>query len=150
MVTRFEIHEALLLPESGERLIQVAVSQPQDGQATVRVFSQDGKRSWKQHATAIVSASVRLAAEVETLESIGRLCIEEMKPCVYYQRMANAGLAFGPSFRGYILRLREGEALAHVKLPQGLPASGYLLHPALLDSCLHVVGATLPRSSDNT
>ena len=145
-----EIQEALVLPENSERLVQVAVSPPQDGQVTVRVFSQNDNESWKQYATAVVKVGALSTGDVEPLDSLERRCTEEVKASAYYERLADIGLAYGPSFRGIqAIRRREGEAFAHVKLPEGVSAGGYFLHPALLDACFQVIGVTLPESMDS-
>ena len=41
-----------------------------------------------------------------------------------------------------------GQAWADICLPDNVPANGFLLHPALLDACFQVIGATL--DSDQT
>ena len=139
-----------VLPENSERLVQVAVSPPQDGKVTVRVFSQNDNESWKQYATAVVKVGALSTGDVEPLDSLERRCTEEVKASAYYQRLADIGVAYGPSFRGIqAIRRREGEAFAHVKLPEGVSAGGYFLHPALLDACFQVIGVTLPESIDS-
>jgi len=64
--------------------------------------------------------------------------------------MEGLGLWFGPRFRAATrLSAGDGEALGHVELPAALraEASEYrFIHPALLDSCLHLIGAALPAA----
>ncbi len=46
---------------------------------------------------------------------------------------------YGPGFRGVQeLHCGQGETLGRVRLPAGIAAGDYLMHPAFLDACLHV------------
>jgi acyl transferase domain-containing protein/acyl carrier protein len=57
-----------------------------------------------------------------------------------YERLATRGLSYGPLFRGLREVRRYGRDLyGRVALPPELPTQGYIVHPALLDACLHVV-----------
>src|SRR5690606_28529004 len=66
----------------------------------------------------------------------------------YYRRLEALGLSFGPRFRAASRIWRgDGAALGEMKLPAILRSEegGYRwIHPALLDACLHVIGAALP------
>ncbi|MCQ4044555.1 SDR family NAD(P)-dependent oxidoreductase, partial [Streptomyces rubrisoli] len=60
-----------------------------------------------------------------------------------YGELAEAGLAYGPVFRGLrAVWRRDGDLFAEVALPQEAreEAGEYGLHPALLDAALHAVG----------
>src|SRR5205807_10178692 len=58
-----------------------------------------------------------------------------------YRTLRQEGHDFGPAFRGVQTLWREhGEALGLVTLPEEAGgADHYLLHPALLDACFHVI-----------
>lgn len=59
----------------------------------------------------------------------------------FYDRMAAAGLGYGPAFQGLHAAWRDGGGIvAEVRLPQeaSADASGFGVHPALLDAALHV------------
>ena len=59
----------------------------------------------------------------------------------FYPALAEAGLAYGPVFRGVRRAWRRGEEVfAEVALPEGTPVAGFGVHPALLDAALHVIG----------
>ncbi|MER7431464.1 SDR family NAD(P)-dependent oxidoreductase, partial [Nonomuraea rubra] len=59
-----------------------------------------------------------------------------------YERLAAAGLDYGPRFRGLTgLRTGNREAVATFELPGGLDTGRAPLHPALLDACFHTVAA---------
>ncbi|MEU6933328.1 SDR family NAD(P)-dependent oxidoreductase [Streptomyces sp. NPDC046374] len=58
-----------------------------------------------------------------------------------YERLAEAGLAYGPAFRGLRAAWRDGEdLLAEIVLPDGTAPGRFGIHPALLDAALHVLG----------
>ncbi|HET8641391.1 MAG TPA: SDR family NAD(P)-dependent oxidoreductase, partial [Pseudonocardiaceae bacterium] len=64
-----------------------------------------------------------------------------------YDRLAERGLRYGPTFQGLVAAWSLGDELyAEVALPDAANAevAGYGLHPALLDAALHV--ASLPEA----
>lgn len=78
----------------------------------------------------------------DTPEAVAARCATPVAVDAHYDRLAAAGLRYGPRFRALTgLSVGRGEALARFALPDGLPARGWPLHPALLDSCLHTVAA---------
>ncbi|HEY7768947.1 SDR family NAD(P)-dependent oxidoreductase, partial [Longimicrobium sp.] len=97
---------------------------------------------------AIAWAAVRLLvalapAGLPRLDGEG---VEEVPVDAFYEACSARGLDYGPAFRAVRrLRRRGGAALGEVSLPGGLAADaeGWLLHPALLDACFHVLGAAV-------
>jgi NADPH:quinone reductase-like Zn-dependent oxidoreductase/acyl carrier protein len=60
-----------------------------------------------------------------------------------YDRIADLGLRYGPTFRGLRRAWRLGaELYGDVELPDDVRTDGFTLHPALLDASLHVIAAT--------
>ena len=76
--------------------------------------------------------------------------VEVLSVAEHYARCDQLGLHYGPAFQG-LERLWRGRdrAWGHVRLPRGVEADGYLLHPALLDACLQVT-AGAPREDIHT
>src|SRR3546814_20582759 len=70
-----------------------------------------------------------------------RRCPEAVEPEVWRGRLAGLGIDIGPAFAG-IRRLWRGddEALAEVRLPDGMTSGAASMHPALPDACLQVAG----------
>jgi acyl transferase domain-containing protein/NADPH:quinone reductase-like Zn-dependent oxidoreductase len=69
-----------------------------------------------------------------------------------YERLDGQGLSYGPCFRGVRAAYRQdGEILAEVSLlgPED-GAQGFAIHPALLDSALHVLDEGLAAASAGT
>ncbi|MEV6569187.1 type I polyketide synthase, partial [Streptomyces kronopolitis] len=57
-----------------------------------------------------------------------------------YEAFADAGVAYGPSFRGLrAVWQRDADLFATVELPESSDASSFGLHPALLDTVLHAL-----------
>ena len=102
---------------------------------------------WKQHATMMASHVTTVPVErVATASAAHARCTQQMDVVEFYERLARGGLGFGPTFRGLqSLAVGPGEAVGHVRLPDGTVTAdaSWVLHPALLDACFHVIGARL-------
>ncbi|WP_203798808.1 type I polyketide synthase, partial [Actinoplanes couchii] len=129
----------LELPAHGGRQLQVRVG-PADGtgRRPVTVRSRpDGGGSWSQHATGFVTPGADTPAGFPAVWPP-----EDAEPVTLdglYERMADGGFAYGPTFQGLRAAWQHGDDVyAEVALPDGAKADGYGLHPALLDACLHV------------
>jgi len=142
------IHEPVVVPDEGAAEVQTVVEQDGDG-ARIRVFSRSEGR-WRLHVTA---RAARSAAPLEPPAEGGLLtarahCQQPVDVDQYYRRLEALGLSFGPRFRAASRIWRgDGAALGEMKLPAILRSEegGYRwIHPALLDACLHVIGAALP------
>jgi acyl transferase domain-containing protein/acyl carrier protein len=153
-----QIREALALPEDGEATVQVAVSPAADGKAAFRVFSlaDDPADEWKLH----VEGQVRLdgpptggdsTPDAATLDEVRARCTDEFPVGGFYERLAELGVDYGPSFRG-LQRIwrRDGEAVARIALPaeHARDAAEFGLHPGLLDACIQLFGAAIPGADD--
>lgn len=113
------------------------------------VFSLKSENSpdavWTRHAAGRVGplptdAAAPAAISIETLKQAHP---ETVEVADYYQRLWQRGMAYGPSFQG-IQALWKGPegGLGRVELPDTAgTATGYSLHPALLDACFQVLGA---------
>ncbi len=94
---------------------------------------------WTCHARGRVVAGDddRTSLELETLK---RVCVEEVAVDGLYEQLGREALHYGPCFRGLKQMFRSRrESLSRVELPEGHrgEAQRYQLHPALLDACLH-------------
>ena len=70
----------------------------------------------------------------------------------FYERQAEAGYEYGPTFRGLRAAWTRGEEVfAEVALPEGDGGTGFGLHPALLDAALHAtaIGVTQGTQSED-
>ncbi|MFE5587574.1 type I polyketide synthase [Kitasatospora sp. NPDC056531] len=140
--TRLEeltLHAPLVLPDDGGVEVQVIVA----------AADQHGRREFSFHSRAdegadwLLNASGSCTAEGERP---GPSLPADWPPknavplelADAYQRFADRGYQYGPAFQGLRACWRDGSDLyAEVALPDGVEASGYGVHPALLDAALH-------------
>ncbi len=145
-VENFSIRDALVLPEDKLRTVQVILSSTGADTAALQVVSLDAD-GWKLHATGSIRPTAAAPADVFNPARIRARCPETVTGTEYYARVQQLGLEFGASFRGlqHIWR-RDGEALGRVELPDELAAQAgqFMIHPAFLDACFHLLGAPLP------
>jgi acyl transferase domain-containing protein len=144
----FAVHQALALDESTVALVQTVLSAPDGDSAAWRIVSRDVAESrWLAHA------SGRIAPVSADLPAVGIATLQAgithaVDLDAYYGWLHDLGLDFGARFRGARQAWRrDGEVLARMQLPQSLESGdlGLSVHPALLDACLHLIGAALPQ-----
>ena len=170
VVSNIALQEALTLPASGSRSLQLVASPAFGGSASFQIYSSGANTNgshedavWTLHASGELrmdSAEAAAPAEgIRNLDEIRARCFRRKAAGELYPALRNAGLEYGPSFQGVTqLWVGEGEALGEVQLPSAARAVGssggkseaYWIHPALLDSCLQVLGAALPESVNGT
>ncbi|MCC9312002.1 type I polyketide synthase [Kitasatospora sp. RB6PN24] len=155
-VEELVIEAPLVLPSQGGVRVQVTVDEADEsGRRAVAVYAQveeaTFEEQWIRHATGSLAASA--ASLVDTaLTEWPPTGAEAVDLDGFYPALAGRGLSYGPVFQGLRAAWRRGEELfAEVALPDGAGAAGFGLHPALLDSALHVAalrtdgeGLTLP------
>ncbi|MFI7676037.1 SDR family NAD(P)-dependent oxidoreductase [Actinophytocola sp. NPDC049390] len=142
------IENPLVLNEGQATQLQVNVSGPDDdGARSVTVHSRpDGEEAaegeWTRHAAGTLSNQV--PALVPTFASWPPPGSTEIDVTDLYPNLADAGYDYGPAFQGLRAAWRNGDqVLGEVALSgkQRDEAAAYGLHPALLDSALHAIGA---------
>ncbi|MFJ5222639.1 type I polyketide synthase [Streptomyces sp. NPDC088400] len=149
-VEHLTVTEPLPLPAQGATQIQARVGEPDaDGHRDLRLYARPADAAdgdWRLHATGVLgsrSPGITPDAGFDATEWPP----PESTPVDLdglHERHAQAGLEYGPAFRGLRALWRRGdEAFAEVTLEGGAPdASGYGLHPALLDAVLHAAPYT--------
>ena len=146
VVEELIISEALTIPETGGRVIQVVLTSKSEGDAAIQVFSRASEghaAEWRLHASATVRTAGAAEAMVsERLQDVRRRVVATAP--TQYELFEASGIEYGPAFRS-IAELWRGsfEALGRIQLPAETRVEGYTLHPALLDSCFHVLLAGL-------
>ena len=163
VLSNVAFQEALILPATGARTLQLVASPASSGSASIQIYSSNANlngshenAAWTLHASGDMRMEVpdfaRCAEEQFSLDEIRARCPQRKTSAELYTSLKNAGLEYGPSFQG-VERLwcGEREALGEVRLPaaaispthsNGKPDGAW--HPALLDSCLQVLAAALP------
>ncbi|GFJ85375.1 hypothetical protein Phou_095550 [Phytohabitans houttuyneae] len=156
-VAELVLEAPLVLPESGEVALQVAVDGADSGGSrTVTIHSRrSGDREWTRHASGTLAPGSPHAAATscEPPAAAGPVDLEGG-----YERLAEAGYEYGPAFRCLAAAWRDGDDVyAEVRLPDTDRAGAFGIHPALLDGALHAyalagdaeAAATLPFSWTN-
>jgi acyl transferase domain-containing protein len=146
------LSRALLLPEGSVQQVQLVLAAEMAETASFQFSSRllqstDAKGAWTVNATGTVRLGKGDAtAAAVSVEAIQKRCDEVISSGTYYDALSHQGLEYGPSFRAVeqVWR-RDGEALGRLRLSAGLTAEAgsYQIHPALLDACLQVFGATV-------
>ncbi|HEX6343601.1 SDR family NAD(P)-dependent oxidoreductase [Umezawaea sp.] len=154
-VAELTLHAPLVVPERAEAVLRVSVAPPGGGGARdVAVHSRVGDGDWTLHASATTSPDAGVGVGVGV--ALDRWPTGTAIPVDgLYDGLAARGLEYGPVFRGVRAAWRDDRHVyAEVDLPEGVDATPYGLHPALLDAALHVLalagvereGAALPFS----
>ena len=148
-LAEFTVNRMPLLEGEAPVTVQIALDAPIEGECEIRISSRgNSERRWTLHATGRVSAGAASAA-YEDLDTIRSRITGTVDVSEYYGWLSSLGLEFGPSLRAVKSIARgDGELLARMRVGQTIesdPAS-YVLHPAALDACLHLIGAALPAA----
>jgi polyketide synthase 12 len=145
-VDELTIERPLALPSKGSVLIQLSVGTPDEaGRRPVTFFARNdsqGDTPWRRHASGFIGQGPRIADfDLHSWPPPGADSINlGPKSREAYAKLDEAGLAYGPDFRGLKRAWTHGnELLVEVELPEGprRDAERYGLHPALLDAALH-------------
>ncbi|MFD5468178.1 SDR family NAD(P)-dependent oxidoreductase [Kitasatospora sp. NPDC127059] len=142
------LENPLLLPEQGGVQVQLTVAAPDaSGRRTVQVYARPDEpeafavgEPWTRHATGVLAPAA--AGHPVPLGSWPPEEATEVEVGDVYERFAAAGFEYGPAFRGIRAAWRRGdEVFAEVALPEQLraDATGFGIHPALLDAVLQTI-----------
>ncbi|WP_317441279.1 SDR family NAD(P)-dependent oxidoreductase [Streptomyces collinus] len=139
---RLTLRTPLVLPEQGGVAVQVAVEPPDaSGHRPFTVHSGDTEDAgpWTLHAEGTLTDEADPAEQFDfaVWPPSGADAVDVTDA---YPDLSAQGYGYGPAFQGVTAMWRRGdETFAEVQLPDGVRADAerYLLHPALLDACLH-------------
>ncbi|MFE2196315.1 beta-ketoacyl synthase N-terminal-like domain-containing protein, partial [Streptomyces olivaceus] len=137
------IETPVVLPaDRGALRVQVMVGGPEDGDGrrAVGVYVCDTEGVWARHARATLTAAPDRHEPAGLDNWPPADGARQVDTSGLYERLAAAGLSYGPVFRGLgTVWSRGDEIYAEVTLPDEARAAadGFGLHPALLDAALH-------------
>ncbi|MFE2909941.1 SDR family NAD(P)-dependent oxidoreductase, partial [Streptomyces olivaceus] len=137
------IETPIVLPaDRGALRVQVMVGGPEDGDGrrAVGVYVCDTEGVWARHARATLTAAPDRHEPAGLDDWPPADGARQVDTSGLYERLAAAGLSYGPVFRGLgTVWSRGDEIYAEVTLPDEARAAadGFGLHPALLDAALH-------------
>ncbi|WP_369218113.1 polyketide synthase dehydratase domain-containing protein, partial [Streptomyces flavofungini] len=142
IVEELTLSAPLVLPERGGIHLQVRVGTPdEDGRCSfgVHARAEDAAGApWTVHATGVLAAAGNAAptgfdASVWPPRDAAPVDVSDC-----YERLAEAGFAYGPTFQGLRAAWRRGDELfAEVALAEETEGDAFGLHPALFDAALH-------------
>jgi acyl transferase domain-containing protein/NADPH:quinone reductase-like Zn-dependent oxidoreductase/acyl carrier protein len=139
---------APLSPEGSLELQMMATPESQDS-FVVKFFRLETEQ-WVQTAECVLRRAPREELEAADLSEWqdAELSPEATAGSKHAERMAALGYDFGPTF-GCIdwLTLNGNTGLARISQPENLHSENYLLHPAVLDAALQLVGRLLIESN---
>ncbi|MFD0632075.1 SDR family NAD(P)-dependent oxidoreductase [Catenulispora yoronensis] len=139
-VAALTIEAPLAVPDTGGVRVQVAIGAADDGGAReVALFARpeiDGA-AWVRHVVGVLEPEPETVAD-PGLTQWPPAGAETVDVSGFYER---PGFDLGPTFQGVRAAwARDGEVFAEVTLPDGVGASEFGVHPALLDAAVQVVG----------
>ncbi|GAA2724361.1 type I polyketide synthase [Actinocorallia aurantiaca] len=113
------------------------------GGRPVSVHARTG-HAWTRHAHGRLTESRPAAPDTSSLEAWPPPGATALDAADFYPALAATGLDYGPAFQGVTALWRDGDVLyAEVSLTEAerSDATGFGLHPALLDAALHPAAA---------
>ncbi|WP_344610010.1 SDR family NAD(P)-dependent oxidoreductase, partial [Streptomyces glaucus] len=147
-VEELTLRVPLLLPRDGAVQVQTSVD-PADGDGGVRAVRVHARpegapddHPWTLHATGTLSVAAPPVPDWD-LRVWPPAGAEPVAVDGLYARLAETGMVYGTTFRGLRAAWRDGADLyveAELPEPAAEDASGFALHPALLDAVLHALG----------
>ena len=157
VIRELTLQAPLALPEQGAT-IQLSVGVPDEtGARSVFFFSRPAQAPadspWTRHASGVLAPADSVGeAQIQPAQTRSAqnqtaqwppAGATEQDLAGLYPALAEAGLAYGPVFRGVQAAWRRGqEIFVEVSLPEGTDVTGFAMHPALLDAGLHMVDAS--------
>ncbi|MER6016473.1 SDR family NAD(P)-dependent oxidoreductase [Streptomyces bluensis] len=151
-VADLTLHAPLVLTEGGAAQVQISVEPPEaDETRALRIHARP------EHATADTPWTLHATATLATPQTEPDWDLRAWPPADaeplpldgLHERLATAGLDYGPTFRGLNRAWRQGDDLyAEAVLPEPTDATAYAVHPALLDSVLHALALRAGAEDD--
>jgi acyl transferase domain-containing protein/surfactin synthase thioesterase subunit/acyl carrier protein len=132
--------------------VQLVLTPKESDQASFQLFSCEEpvneESSWKLHASGNLGRGTQAQPQPSALTEVQQRCLAVVPIDAYYQKINEAGLNLGPTFQG-IQQLWQGDghALGRVHGPEPVATAISPVHPAYLDACFQVVGASMPSDS---
>ncbi|MFE7268225.1 type I polyketide synthase [Streptomyces sp. NPDC057592] len=154
-VSELVLESPLVLPENGAAVVRVVVgTEGEDGVGSgtrpLTVYGQaEGAETWTRHAAGVLTATTTGGGADQPSDASWAAVwppqdAEAVDVSDFYAELAATGYGYGPAFQGLrAVWRRAGEVFAEVALGEETAgqAGRFGLHPALLDSALHAVGA---------
>lgn len=132
------LQRAVFLPDGEDRIVRTAFD-PGTGTYSIHSRTARAGAEWQQNAAGRVLAVKPHTHNAVSIDAVLERCPANITGEDYYREMLNAGLDYGPTYRG-VSRLvwNKDEVLAEIVAPDAIRSEldKYRFHPALLDACL--------------
>jgi acyl transferase domain-containing protein/acyl-CoA synthetase (AMP-forming)/AMP-acid ligase II/acyl carrier protein len=160
-LTEVEFRRALFLDSGKMPLIQVVLSRNEDETHSFHVYSWQEKTE-RDLDSAILHAKAKVCRNSDSiddgprnydLQQLRQRLVDGIDIKDFYATLRRAGVEYGTLFQGIEQLWRHGnEALGRIHFPRGIEGDiqSYRFHPAILDACLQVLAATVPRETGKT
>ncbi|WP_344205611.1 SDR family NAD(P)-dependent oxidoreductase, partial [Actinomadura livida] len=148
------LHSPLTLDRDAPALVQVTVhASDGDGHRALTIHSRpddgDDEQPWTCHATGALTPSSPAVSEAPDLGVWPPPGARSVATDDLYRQFGERGFAYGPLFQGVRAAWRTPDAVyAEIRLPDPDAATGYTLHPALLDAALHAAALAADGPGD--
>ena len=152
VLEQVEFHRPVGLSDRGDVSLQCLVDE-RESAIEIHSGSKTEPPGWTLRASARLAGAPPGPSEPVDMAAVRERCPTPMEPESYYAWLEERlGLRYDGAFRGLReLRRGDGEALGEIALPDAddLAGDGYSVHPALLDSAFHVLGAAAAGALDD-
>ena len=140
------IADALVIPAGVPVAVQTIATPDGPDAAQFELFSRSDNGDWRRHATGMLRKQPSSPAARADLAALGDACPTPLDGGDYYGAMRHDGHEFGPSFQ-VVRELFQGTRLSLARLQlhaaEAADARQYLVHPALLDGAMQIIGAAV-------
>ncbi|MFI6118017.1 type I polyketide synthase, partial [Kitasatospora sp. NPDC051164] len=155
LVEELTLQTPLALPPTGAVRLQLAVGAPDPaGRRPLAVYArpedEDTGQPWTRHASGTLAPGTAVPTDPLDLAAWPPAGAVELPLDGHYDRLADAGLTYGPAFQGLTRVWQHGGAVyAEAALPdaQQPQAGAYALHPALLDAGVQALATAAHHGS---
>lgn len=133
--------------EAGPKTIQFVLD-PDIGRFDIHSAEDSKASTWTRQASGRLRDLPGLSAPARVpLEDVRRRCPQSLSGPDIYAHVERFGFQYGPSYQGLVqVWWNDDEALGEIVVPPDVAAdaTGYLLHPAILDACIQMMILTFP------
>lgn len=145
-----KFHQALMVG-SGLDTVLHSHYDPKDKIFSIHSSKQDKISQWTKHATGKISDTILDTPPQLDINTLKRLCTEQVDRDQVYAHLEQSGLYYGPWFRG-IQKLWKGENQVLVQVGSYQQwtekEQNYRLHPTLLDACFQALMVILKQDEN--
>jgi acyl transferase domain-containing protein/NADPH:quinone reductase-like Zn-dependent oxidoreductase/nucleoside-diphosphate-sugar epimerase/acyl carrier protein len=144
---RFE--QVLDLTQPSARLLQVVLSPQSETAWRFEICSSAGGQGggWRRHAWGRLTGFAPQDVEQVQLQSLQKLCPDEVEAAVHYDNALRTGFEYGPAFRS-IDRLWLGASQVLACLRRPAPGAAAVLNPVLVDGSFQSLLSLLARDEE--